>query len=284
MSQPLIEAILAEKPSTTLFHYTSQEGLLGILKTKALWASNIHYSNDAAELAYAMELVQSTLDNALRSERGPFNDWYGAVLEELDTIRHVNLFAFSLSEQGDLLSQWRGYCPEGIGFSIGFEYDDLLEPMKRQEFRLVKCVYDLKQHQQIIVELGEPAIACLDNPNQQDRSARLKQAVQIFLDGLIRIGPIMKHPSFHEEREWRLISGTVSIKHPNIRLRPGKNMLVPYFEFGLAKANGEVAVSTVHVGPNPHMYLSMQSVIAALTSLGITFHNVRRSEVPYRGW
>jgi hypothetical protein len=35
--------------STTLFHYTSQAGLLGIIRSKSLWVSSIRHLSDAAE-------------------------------------------------------------------------------------------------------------------------------------------------------------------------------------------------------------------------------------------
>ncbi len=280
-----IESLLAERPLRTLFHYTSQEGLLGILRTKTLRASSIQYMNDAAEFSYALEVVRSTLDNALKYERGPFNDFYGTVLDKLQTIRHISVFAFSLSEEGDLLSQWRGYCPNGIGYSVGFEHNDLAESMQRQGFRLIKCVYGPSQHQKIINEIGERAIDRLGGTfGSPDRPARLAETAQVFVDGLVQIGPAMKHPSFREEREWRLVSSPIQATHPNVRFRPGKSMIIPYYEFELDKANGQVSLSKIYVGPNPHMYLSIRSVVDALNASGVRWGSVIRSSLPYRVW
>lgn len=36
-------------PPPILHHYTTQEGLLGIVESKSIWATNIYYLNDAAE-------------------------------------------------------------------------------------------------------------------------------------------------------------------------------------------------------------------------------------------
>jgi len=44
-----------------LWHYTPQEGLLGIIENKNLRASNIFYLNDAAEFAYATGLIKYIL-------------------------------------------------------------------------------------------------------------------------------------------------------------------------------------------------------------------------------
>ena len=49
------------RPASFLYHYTSQRGLLGILENKKIWATNIHYLNDSAELYHAIDVLQSGL-------------------------------------------------------------------------------------------------------------------------------------------------------------------------------------------------------------------------------
>ena len=44
-------------PQKILYHYTSQEGLIGILTHRCIWASKIHYMNDSKELQRSFELV-----------------------------------------------------------------------------------------------------------------------------------------------------------------------------------------------------------------------------------
>jgi len=45
-----IDEILNTNPDRILYHYTRLDGLLGIVKSKSLWASNIYYFNDASEI------------------------------------------------------------------------------------------------------------------------------------------------------------------------------------------------------------------------------------------
>jgi hypothetical protein len=286
MAESLIEALSRERPSTTLFHYTSQRGLLGILETKALWASSIHYMSDAAELSHALDWVRVELGLALNREDNGHHDFYRILLERLETLRHVNIFAFSLSEHGDQLGQWRGYCPEGTGYSIGFDYADLRAPMERQGFRLVRCVYRTSEHKTIISELIERAVARLPSASrdQPGYQASLEAASQLFLHGLMFIGPAMKHPSFAEEREWRLMSGPTPNTHPGFRVRPGKSMMIPYLEFKLENPVGRVKISAIRVGPNPNMYLAMKAVTDALTVARAKWGPITPSVVPYRTW
>jgi hypothetical protein len=44
-----------------LYHYTTQEGLLGIIKCRCLWTTNIFYLNDSTEFNYALELARGNL-------------------------------------------------------------------------------------------------------------------------------------------------------------------------------------------------------------------------------
>lgn len=48
-------------PPKMLFHYTTQNGLLGIIKDKSLWLSDNRYLNDITEYNLAIDLVKSEL-------------------------------------------------------------------------------------------------------------------------------------------------------------------------------------------------------------------------------
>ena len=53
--------------TAVLYHYTSLEGLLGILDIKSsqpqsIWATNIFYLNDASELNYSIKLIKNEIN------------------------------------------------------------------------------------------------------------------------------------------------------------------------------------------------------------------------------
>jgi hypothetical protein len=63
------EEAAAEKPPDVLHHYTSSEGLLGIIQAHELWATNVLYLNDASELSDAARILQDELESTpLRPE------------------------------------------------------------------------------------------------------------------------------------------------------------------------------------------------------------------------
>src|ERR1700691_6729181 len=88
----------------TMFHYTSQDGLLGIIGSKALWTSSIRHLNDATEFGYAVDMVRESLLRSLRHERGPWNSYCGGVLERLDGTEYMTVLVGSFSEDADSLS------------------------------------------------------------------------------------------------------------------------------------------------------------------------------------
>jgi hypothetical protein len=271
------EALFAAIPNTTLYHYTSQVGFLGIINSKVLWASNILYLNDATEFAHFVDLVDDSLRHALRYERGPWNTFYGTALERFPLIKKTPIYAASFSEQGDMLSQWRAYCPDGSGFSLGFEYDFLRQRIEKQKFRIVRCVYDEAVQRKAIGDL----IAFAGHLVKDDV---VETAIKALLNALIAIAPAMKHPSFAEEKEWRIVSSQVKTVDPQFGVRPGKSMAVPYFKFALEDEAESLLLSDVIVGPTPHMELSIMSAENALLVAKATCRVVKRSLVPYRSW
>ena len=55
---------------------------------------------------------------------------------------NFSFFVCSFSEERDLLSQWRGYCKNGSGYSLGFALSSLQSCVKRAGFAIKPCVYD----------------------------------------------------------------------------------------------------------------------------------------------
>jgi hypothetical protein len=51
----------AAAPPETLHHYTTAAGLIGILRSKSLWASDCRFLNDRSELVYGHNLVKDYL-------------------------------------------------------------------------------------------------------------------------------------------------------------------------------------------------------------------------------
>lgn len=114
-----------ERPSH-LWHYTSADGLQGILQSSRLRCSHARLTNDLTEIAFGWDFTKRYLEKEYRNERElrsilPATFAYGDNLHG-----NVHYFVFCLSERADSISQWRAYGRGGAGYAICFAADKLL--------------------------------------------------------------------------------------------------------------------------------------------------------------
>jgi hypothetical protein len=146
-----------QRPPKVLYHYTDQNGLLGIVRDGVVWATSISYLNDAREFNYAKELLDNVLATSGKHLKGKYDElcereWW----PELDAYPQV--FVFSLSEHADGLGLWRAYGGSAaVGYSIGFRATDLEEKAGLADvgFVLRKCCYDEEEQRKMLLELLE---------------------------------------------------------------------------------------------------------------------------------
>lgn len=61
MLEPLVADLYGDRPQSILYHYTSLAGVMGIVRSKSLWATEIKYLNDADELIYLGKCIRSAI-------------------------------------------------------------------------------------------------------------------------------------------------------------------------------------------------------------------------------
>jgi hypothetical protein len=270
---------LGSSPPLLLYHYTSQEGLLGILKDKSLRMSSIFHLSDAAEYSYALQMVQDTI--WARGARHPLLKLYDGLHDALSVLLEMSLYVCSFSGVGDLLSQWRAYTPNGIGYSIGFEASFLKQRAQAQGFGLAPCMYDV-DFQRALVEKLLDLIGASYEEGKDDVMDGLKFR---FSSALLRFAPLFKDPSFKEEMEWRVISQVNRSSVATAEFRPGKSTLIPFQRFDLQDENQKVRIGQVYVGPNPHLDLSVDTIRFLFACKEVSGpRQVEASSTPYRSW
>ena len=277
----LIETWLSQKPNNPIFHYTSQTGLLGIVRANDIWGTNIHYLNDKSEFAHAISEAKSVI--AGRKNDASNRQLFDLITSKLNSIRKLNIFVTSFSEEFDLLSQWRGYCPQGGGYSVGFEYKILRPIFAEKRYMFVKCLYDPVEQQEVINELLDVVINRYKEIKSYESDAEEK-ASEKFIRKFIGLAAAMKSWTFSEEKEWRLISQYKRIDDPAVQYREDKSMLIPYLPFPLTSKGESLRIKRVVIGPTPHEELSLNSTRYFLLSMNVDFGAVQFSQIPYRDW
>ena len=268
-----------------LYHYTTQAGLLGIIRERKIWASNIHYLNDLNEFKHAIDLANTIAWHmAERNKEEWLYKFRDRLKERLEQISKIHIFVFSLSENGDQLSQWRGYCPSGSGYSIGFSREALKRVCIKEQFSLDPVIYNHSEKNKIINDLIENVLNNYAHPNGNiPTEDQIEHAINKLLPEFARIAPRLKDPAFSEENEWRLISGLVTIHDKRLRYRPGKSGIIPYLEIDLNEARDSLFQEVV-VGPTPEMYLATNAVSNLMSSEMLNDWSVKCSQIPYRHW
>jgi hypothetical protein len=136
-----------------LHHYTSGTGLLGIFDSDSIWATLIHSLNDAKEFAHAIDVAQGHLFMLRRnSTDDTINALIETVSESIERISSRAIYVACFSAQEDSLSQWRGYCPPGFGYSLGLFGEELRRIAAPQGFQLRQCIYDHGERSKVIEE------------------------------------------------------------------------------------------------------------------------------------
>ncbi len=251
-------------PPDVLFHYTGQDGLVGIIEKAELWATKIQYMNDSTEFGLALNLARQHLE-AIRGATKHTGEQSAAatLLSSLEGIEDINIFAVCFCEGRDLLSQWRGYAGGRQGYALGVSVDALMQSADGDGFTLGPCIYDQAIQRKIV----EEAVAHCIMDEISLTAERRWGFHGPLADILFRCGVFFKDGAFKDEKEWRLVSSTVSYSEEKLRFRPGNSMLIPYYALPI-KSSDRYAIEFVVVGPCPHMELSKSAVAALLIRYG----------------
>ncbi|MDR9811909.1 DUF2971 domain-containing protein [Rhizobium hidalgonense] len=164
---------------------------------------------------------------------------------------------FCMSEDGDTLSQWRGYADDGRGVSIGFSQEFLTAITRSNRFvQLQKVIYNLDNQKQRVREvfpkvkqlISEGALSLptrgslLSSKTEEQFQTELERYLsksRALFNTFTALQPIwfsFKNPAFREENEWRLAMGIMPDDETDYRTANGR--LVPYQAIEFPAING----------------------------------------------
>jgi hypothetical protein len=321
----------SERPA--LYHYTDANGLLGIVNplmsswpinvenskevfsgTVKLFASDVRFMNDTEELKFGARILRERLDAVVADTATPqeYRNMFAETRIFFDEGHFwewpLRCFASCFCQEGDLLSQWRGYAGGVGGFALGvsrdgltsrsYVFDRLSEPPpfnSPSSAALSRVVYGEEEGaaaaDQVIQQLiwGEFPRAVLAGP----QTPSLPQKRRFLYSALFRTVATIKAKSFEEEKEWRLFSSNFENKPVNVRA--GKRGLVPYMEVAVNLLPNEPVDEVEHttashptivdlvVGPGPDQAGQVVAARELMRSTGRNPDVVRASEISYRG-
>ena len=283
-----------------LYHYCSSQTFLRIVGGPSIRLSSLAQSNDSMEGKLVSESLArlGTRDTLSAAEITRMQGDFG-IMEDL-----FGGLGFCLSEEGDLLSQWRGYADDGTGISIGFSkpyLDELVESDLTEadtKIALSKVEYEPSAQDELVKPAFEEmkkrmrgsdwqyqTLLTLGGLTTEERQAQEKKRfaanMNISLVALSLLDKLylLKSPGFREEREWRLLThkrkGSVSVENYRATL----DQVIPFTTVKLSPLS-HPAIVRVILGPKHRTPANV--VRELLESAGFPNVEVARSESTYR--
>lgn len=281
----------------SLWHYTDGAGLMGILESEKLWATSTRFLNDVNEIEYGLGIAKDATEEILAGQQ--WQPHTVSLLKKMMGAKGMNLPGFlsarseiyvaCFCEERDLLSQWRAYGGPNTfgGYALKFQPKAgphvWVEHLGSTDIRLEKVIYDREVQIELIKELLTPLTKLYDDTPSEEQMASV---VESFREGLLEFSTFCKHPSFQEEKEWRIVySRGNSSEHPAIEYRNSHGLIVPFVSLRLPDSQVEnndlqqnieflpMPITEVLVGPSPDPDLKKIGLWQFLRSSS-TFQNV----------
>jgi hypothetical protein len=217
--------------------------MIKIAKSRSIWATSIGYVNDVSERDHYFGLVRDYIPVFRRDHRLNDATIFDKLLQDEDPGFVTHPFVASFSAEPDSLPQWRSYCPNGNGVSIGFRVECLKRAFLRQannssgepvpppfiSYNPVEYLDGANSAATIEMDLAKAVAASAALANKKYVKEGVETTAGDYLKAFLeRRACFVKHPSFSNESEHRLLADGVFNKVQHLNFRPTRSTLVPY--------------------------------------------------------
>lgn len=279
-------------PSGPLYHYTTGNGLIEIIRSGELWSTQVACLNDSSELLYPIELLHAKICTKSKSPISPDVDF---VLKQMEkglsepTVDTEGRFLACFSEDGDDLSQWRAYGGGEGGYAIEFDSQCLRKlPGQPTTTILGKVQYKETEHSIFLDDVLHHCIKFFLDGLSKKRAPSIERWAAEFLQYwaslVIMFAPFIKHPRFAGEREWRLVYHLEDEAIPRKRYLQRSSMMTQHVPLRLMMGDDGhpvLPITGIVVGPSRHKEISKISVNDLLRTHGYTAR-ASLTTIPYR--
>jgi len=179
---------------SVIYHYSTEFVLKSICKNQELWLSDIYSMNDSSEFEWGRQLFVDVLKNNKNEFDQRFR--FFIICSVMSAVPNTLPAIASFSKNGDLLSQWRAYAEDGMGYSIGFDSGAIYEGLG---VNINSVVYDVKEQYNLVLSTLRGLHAMWKTKEENFETIQIPS--QIFAIDLA----YFKNPTFFEEQEVRII-------------------------------------------------------------------------------
>jgi hypothetical protein len=281
--------------SGLIYHYTSLEGLIGIVQDDCLWLTDYSYLNDPKELVYGSDLIKTAIQEMMPSisceqSKDILENWQENISDwiELREYSPIRVCLASFSSLADDLSQWRAYGMISIGFcpqELKYHANGAI---------LNEVIYDepeqLRFAKFYLCHILSSCLEGLKHSNEPGVISSIYKDVEI----LVELMAFVKHSSYTSEREVRLMYAeniNMATFYLNgkkkKKFRVSGERIIPYMdstqlagpEFDRKRLKS--AIKEVLIGPSSDP-LAYRGIRELLNEHGLSNVKITNSAIPYR--
>lgn len=290
-----MESFIPKSDTKYIYHYTSPNGLKGILTDEKLHFTDRNFLNDASEGSYVLDLVINNTEKVCVYSQALQNDIKSRCIERKDSLisEHFHTYQCSFSTNEDSLCMWYYYTKSNSikGYNIAFETPLLLESLlpqhKPDDGKYLKpmsgsVIYNEKDQLDII----KLVIDAFEEISEEvyNNHYYVKQTVDLIIDKILSHGMFFKMPYFIIEEEFRIVY--VSMIFPDMaargipteeKFREVRGYFIPYIE----RSFNPQSISEIRMSPT----LDIKQTQASLQRLlpeKYSHVNIQPSNIPVR--
>jgi hypothetical protein len=283
------------EPPTTIYHYTNDAGLRGILESGQLWLTDVFDLNDPSELNHGFSQAIKVLNS--KASVGPpesriFAERFEAFAKAGYIQKIAHFFVCSFSAHKDDLGQWRAYADNGRGYAMAFDAKTLEQPFVAESIvpkfsnGTFPVLYDDKQLTQIYDQLINEAFPLISLPRGRNLQGPVINSYMSQLDFWLTYHALQamlyfKHEAYKSEEEYRFLQIHRADEAPAVKFRQRPYSLVRYREFDW-KSKASAALRQIVVGPSADRQKAPQFASACVREFHGGDIEVIQSEIPCR--
>jgi hypothetical protein len=274
----VVNTINSGESLKTLYHYTSLDSLVNILKTNTLWATNCEYMNDLQEL----KDIEKTYEYLLETEDGINKKYIGlfkqSMLEKFHEGRRKQTYITSFTKNNDSIAMWKIYGKNGI--VLEFDISAMREIAGRNKIIIVdrngisrkigtgnvfsEVTYDDSE----IVKLVRASLSQLYRMHEQGIKNKVMEIYihGILTDTFMKMFYLKKDANFSYEQEYRIaftLHDNDVGKVENFRVKDG--LIIPYIIVDFKNKN-MIPLKSITINPEQKDYMFEFSIKHLLKS------------------
>ncbi|MFV0314277.1 MAG: DUF2971 domain-containing protein [Anaerotignum sp.] len=289
-----------------LYHYTTAEGVQGIVENKQFIATKSNFLNDKLEFLYALDVLEKLIEiYVVDKELG--RKLYQIVKDEMDELaivkpscdiacapekRQMSFYVVSFSKLENSALLWAEFT-EFKGYCLGFDYEKIVEGFSNRSFLHGTVIYDERQQINCLLEALLSCIGRVKGEGHIDLETFFDEVSYIDEESLHKIGKDMamvcsvyamffKSQHFDGEEEYRFIfspSADEAANKPRFRILG--EVFLPFIMVEFDGKDKPIPLETVMVGAKNNNDITIRGVRAFLRAQGLNIP-VTLSDIPLR--